>query len=469
MDLSVPMDQESRRLLDYARTSFERLMLRSVMFLGGVLISAVYLDWLIALVGFVVCYGFDHVEMKTCRALMKARDLLPNSPDLRTKLRNRLSLSALSNTFVTVLFVVVVSLRGPEDLRLIPVMFLISAALYWTISHPQIAEIVRARAIIIGSGVTVILAVPMMTSPAGINLMLLPKTLTTGSVFYFIYICSRAYTAGYNRSLDQIMAVERSLNEVAQSDENKSDLLRILSHELRTPLNGVLGMAQLLSLGQLTAQQRSQLATITESGNRLDALVNEVMDSEHLNTGRIRIIKEPVCLSSFISPIIDRHCEAANKKGVSFEVETLDDLPDQVVIDAGRVEQCLDHLISNAIKFTDHGYVKVGCTHTAHPGPPRLTFCVQDTGIGMSKDAQARIFQRFAQEDMSESRSYGGMGLGLWISNIMAELMGGGISVDSSPGAGSTFTLNLIAEEVTTEKASAGSAQGASQAVNLAS
>lgn len=462
------MNQECRRLLDYAHTGFDRLMQRRVMFAGGVLIAIGYLDWIVALIGCVLCFALDYAEMKACSALLKARDLLSDDADLRAKLRARLHLAGSASTFAVVLFVVATSLQAPEDLRFLPLMFLISAALYWTVSQHQLADIVRARSLIVASGVLVILAIPMMTNAPGMTSVMWPKVMTTACVFYFVHICARAYAANYDRSLDQIMAAERSLKEAAESDQHKSDLLRVLSHELRTPLNGVLGMTQLLSLGELTRQQRAQLATITSSGNRLDELLTEVMDSERLNTGRMRIIKEPVDFSSFIGPILDRHRRAADAKGLHFDVEAQTDLPDRVVIDAARAAQCLDHLISNAVKFTNEGYVKVSCSHITSPGPPRLIFKVRDTGIGMSKDAQSRIFQRFAQEDMSESRNYGGMGLGLWNSKIMAELMGGSLGVNSKPGVGSTFMLNLIAEAVTAKGANA-SAQGSGQATDLAS
>lgn len=468
------MDQESRRLLDYARTSFERLMQRRAMFLGGVLIAVAYIDWVVGLTGFVLCLWLDYVEMKACRALIKAGDRVNDDPDLRDRLRSRLHLAGCASAFAVVLFIVGIALRTAEALRFLPLMFLISAALYWTVSQNQIKDIVRSRCIIVASGVFVILAAPILESTPDMASMHWPGTLTTGCVFYFLYMCSRSYAANYDRWLDQITVAERSLKEIARSDQHKSDLLRILSHELRTPLNGVLGMAQLLSLGQLTTMQRAQLATISSSGNRLDQLLNEVMDSERLNAGRLRIVKEPVEFTPFITPILDRHRKAADAKGLRFEVEALTNLPDRVVIDAGRVAQCLDHLLSNAIKFTNEGYVKVSCAHNDLPGAPRLTFRIRDTGIGMSADVQNRIFQKFAQEDMSESRRYGGMGLGLWISKIMADLMGGGISVNSKPGVGSTFTLSLIAEAVTTADAAGGakaaaSPQGAGQSVDLAS
>ncbi len=462
------MDQECRRLLDYAHTGFDRLMQRRVMFAGGVLIAIGYLDWIIALVGCVLCYSLDYVEMKACSALLKARDQLNSDAGLRANLRARLHLTATASTFAVVLFVVATSLRAPEDLRFLPLMFLISAALYWTVSQHQLRDIVMSRSLIVASGVIVILAVPMMKNAPGMASLMWPKAMTTGCVFYFIYVCARAYGATYDRSLDQITAAERSLKEAAQSDQHKSDLLRVLSHELRTPLNGVLGMTQLLSLGQLTSEQRAQLATIASSGNRLDELINDVMDSERLNAGRLRIIKEPVKFSSFITPILDRHRRAADAKGLRFEIEAQTDLPDQVVIDAARAAQCLDHLISNAVKFTSEGHVRISCSHITSPGPPRLIFKVKDTGIGMSKDAQNRIFQRFAQEDMSESRNYGGVGLGLWNSKIMAELMGGSLGVNSKPGAGSTFTLNLIAEAAPAKDAAA-SPQGSGQKTDLAS
>lgn len=464
------MDEESRRLLDYARTSFDRLAQRSVMFVGGVLIAAIYLDWVVALLGLVLCYCCDFFEMKACGALLKARNQLGEDPRLQDKLRKRLHLSASANTSAAVLFVVLASLGTSAELRSIPIVFLISAALYWVVSQNQIREITRSRSIIVASGVMVMLAVPIVTTTPDMASLLWPTALTIACVFYFVHICAGAYADNYDQLIDQILTTEQSLEEAAQSAQHKSDLLRILSHELRTPLNGVLGMAQLLGLGQLSNQQRFQLATLTSSGERLDELLNDVMDSERLNSGRLRIVKEPVELTTFLKPILDRHRTLADAKGLRFEIEAMTDLPDLVVIDAGRLELCLDHLISNAIKFTESGFVKVTCAHIALPGPPRLTFTIKDTGIGMSRDVQDRIFQRFAQEDMSESRSYGGMGLGLWISKVTAELMGGDLGVRSKQGVGSTFTLHLIAESVTSDGANAVAlSQRAGQTVDLAS
>ena len=445
--LSTRMNDETRRLLDHSRISFERLAQRRTMFVGGAIIAAAYVDWLIALTGFTLCYLLDYAEMKACAATRKARDLLDEDARLRRRLTRRLHVTGSASTFAVVLFIVGSTLVATEALKIIPTLFLISAALYWAVSLHQIKAIARTRAIIIATGVTVILAEPLIAMTPAVASPFWPKALTTAVVFYFIDGCAAAYAKSYDRSLDQIASVRAALEETARSARHKSDLLRVLSHELRTPLNGVMGMAELIRLGPLTDAQRLQVETLRTSAVRLDELIGEVMDSERLEAGRLRIVKAPFRLSSVIDPVIDRHRPGAEAKRLALRVEAPPTLPRMLVIDGDRVRRCLDHLISNAVKFTDAGEVVVRCAHAAQPGPPVLTIEVTDTGIGMTEDTLKSIFERFSQDNMSEARAYGGLGVGLWISRVSAELMGGDLTVKSAPGEGSTFTLTLIAEE----------------------
>lgn len=434
-------------MLDHARASFEKLAQRRAMFIGGTLIAILYLDWRVALAAAALCCLLDYLEMKACAATLKARGVLDRDAGLRRSLLRRLRLTGVGATFAVVLFVVGSSLTAPEELRFAPIFFLMSAALYWAVSQHQITSITRSRTLIIAAGVLVVLGGPLATPPAEAASPLWPKALTAACAFYFIHACARGYAASYDRALGQFASVRAALEETARAARQKSDLLRILSHELRTPLNGVLGMAALMRLGRLTTAQRGQIDTIAASAGRLEEVIGQVMDSERLEAGRLRIVKAPVALSSVVDPIIARRRPAAEAKGLTLDVEMTSHAPEVLVMDGDRVGRCMDHLISNAIKFTCAGGVTISISHCADPGPPILFVAVQDSGIGMSDDTLSRMFERFAQDDMTEARPYGGMGLGLWISRISAELMGGDLTVVSAPGAGSTFTLSLIAEE----------------------
>ncbi len=421
------------------------------MFAGGALIAAVYLDLFVALMGAMLCYLCDRAEMKVCAATLRARDNLDGDTRLQDNLLHRLLTAGSASTAAVVLMGVGATLTGPQDLRDVPILFLVAASLYWAVCQHQLKSVVRARSIIIGAGVLAILAAPLAASMPPLSSPMWPKALTAVCVFYFIHVCARGYAAGYNRALDQMASVRAALDETERSARHKSDLLRILSHELRTPLNGVMGMAELMRLGELSEAQKSQLGTIRTSAGRLDELIDQVMDSEHLEAGRLRIVKAPVALSDVIEPVIERHRKSAEEKGLTLRLATPSDhagpTPKTLVMDGDRVGRCLDHLISNAVKFTETGGVTISAAHTARPGPPILSLVVTDTGIGMSAETLASIFQRFSQDNMTEARSYGGVGLGLWISRVSAELMGGDLTVVSAPGAGSTFTLTLIAEE----------------------
>lgn len=445
--LSACMDFESRRLLDHARTSFTRLAQRRLMFIGGALIAMIYLNGVVAAVGFTLCYALDFIEMKVCAATMKARDSLHDDRDLQRVLMRRLHLTGSASTFAVVLFVVGSSLSAPEELRFIPLLFLVSATLYWAVYQHQIRSIVQSRTFIVGAGVLVILIGPLAASTPEVASPMWPKAMTAACVFYFIHVCARGYAARYDRALGQIASVSEALEESARSARHKSDLLRILSHELRTPLNGVMGMAELMRLAPLPTPQRGQLDTLRASAGRLEELIGQVMDSERLEAGRLRIVKAPVVLSSVIAPILERHRPSAVEKGLTLRLEMAPTTPAVLVIDGDRFGRCLDHLISNAIKFTEKGGVTVTCAHDVQPGPPVLSVEVRDTGIGMSAETMASVFERFSQDNMTEARSYGGLGLGLWISRVSAELMGGDLTVESVVGEGSAFKLTLIAEE----------------------
>lgn len=390
------MDQDSRRLLDYARVSFDRLLQRRLMFIGCTLIAIAYLNWMVALVGFIFCYCLDYAEMKASAATLKARDTLASDSKLQQQLLKRLLLTGSASTFAVVLFDVGTSLTAPEELRFISILFLISAALYWAVSQHQIKCIVKARTVILASGALVVAMAPLMMTLPPIASPLWPNALTTACCFYFIHICARAYAANYDVALRQITSIELALIETERSARQRSDLLRILSHELRKPLNGVMGTAGVMELGSLSHLQSEQLATIKASGTRLNGLLTQVMDSELLNSGRLRIIKHPTQMATILHPLFARHGDAAKAKGLKFEVEGISDLPGRVVVDGERLAQCLDYLVDNAIKFTDEGKVSVSCVHHMEPGPPRLIFKIKDTGIGMSDEPMARLFQRFS-------------------------------------------------------------------------
>jgi len=230
----------------------------------------------------------------------------------------------------------------------------------------------------------------------------------------------------------------RAAAEVA--NDAKSAFLAMMSHELRTPLNGVLGMAQALKRSSLDDAQAGYVKVLEESGDVLLAVLNDVLDFSKIEAGKLEVERAPVDLPDLVSSLERLWGPRADDKGVGFSTILDPDAPAAFFGDPVRLRQILNNLVSNAIKFTDAGAVSV---RTRVVDGDRLRFEVQDTGCGISEEALSRLFTAFEQADTSTARRYGGTGLGLAISRKLARLMGGDVTVETTPGAGSTFRCEL--------------------------
>lgn len=230
-----------------------------------------------------------------------------------------------------------------------------------------------------------------------------------------------------------------------QASRLKSDFLADMSHEIRNPLTAVLGNADLLGLDDLSERSRHCLNGIITGGQTLLGVVNDILDLSRIEAGRLRIAVKPVALSSLLYDTCQLYRRRAEQKGITLECKTEGVLPNEIQIDPLRLQQILGNAISNAIKFTDQGGVTL--TARVEPGPAhetcRLLLSVRDTGIGIPKEEQSRIFEAFVQRDKQDERRYGGTGLGLAICKKLTELMGGTVELESEPGRGSVFLFNF--------------------------
>ena len=246
------------------------------------------------------------------------------------------------------------------------------------------------------------------------------------------------------------MKLAQSAKAALAAEQAKSQFLAVISHELRTPLNGIIGIADLLSRTAPTDDLRQKISIINNSGQDLLSLVEQILDMSRLDADEMQIFPEMSHVRDVISSVDMLWRPTIENKGVIFTTHVDSSVPQQLKLDAMRLKQCVNNLVSNASKFTSNGriHVHVTCTPTEGDITATLKVIVADTGMGIRPDVQSNLFRPFVQADSSITRQYGGSGLGLAISRSLAKMMGGDLTVVSREGAGSEFTLTLRVEQI---------------------
>ncbi|TAL34570.1 MAG: response regulator [Spirochaetes bacterium] len=267
------------------------------------------------------------------------------------------------------------------------------------------------------------------------------------AIFIFIFLQAFSLSRRFSRAFYAVEALSEEVSskniELTRLDVMKDEFLANTSHELRTPLNGINGLAESLmdgAAGALNSEQRENVGMIAASGRRLATLVNDILDLSRLKNSEITLVLRPVDLRQVVEMMLKISRHLASGKQLALTNDVPGDLP-FALCDENRIQQILLNLIGNAIKFTETGEVRV----SARRGDPAgmITVTVRDTGIGIPRENLGRIFQAFTQADGSVARQFGGTGLGLSITRSLVELHGGSITVESEPGAGSSFRFTV--------------------------
>ncbi|MDE2400995.1 MAG: response regulator [Burkholderiales bacterium] len=243
---------------------------------------------------------------------------------------------------------------------------------------------------------------------------------------------------------EALQAMRQAKDEAESAARTKAEFLANMSHEIRTPMNAIMGLTQLILRSDLTSQQRDYLEKISGAGSHLMGVINDILHFSKLEAGKLDIEHTPFDLKQLLVSTCAQLVDQASRQGLELILDIAPDVPSQLVGDSLRIGQVLLNYGSNALKFTEHGEVRIMVRVQQRQGDAVTLYCaVQDTGIGLSAEQQALLFRSFQQADSSTTRKYGGTGLGLVISKNLAEQMGGAVGVDSAPGMGSTFWFTV--------------------------
>ena len=255
---------------------------------------------------------------------------------------------------------------------------------------------------------------------------------------------------GIHSDISERKAMESKLSAALDRAESatraKSEFLAMMTHELRTPLNGLMGFSELLSDTPLNDEQREYAQTISSSGEHLLSIINDILDFSSMENGRLYLHSAPFSIAGLLESSILSVRKSAIEKGLVLHSETGSGVPELMTSDERRVRQILINLLGNAVKFTSAGSVVLRFAASTSGNQPAVDFSVEDTGLGISAEALGRLFQPFTQASSAIGRSFGGTGLGLSISRRLAEAMNGTVTVTSTLGKGSIFTLRLPLE-----------------------
>lgn len=268
---------------------------------------------------------------------------------------------------------------------------------------------------------------------------------------------SRVRQSVERQVLERTQELVERLKVAEKSERTKGLFLAQLSHEIRTPLNGVLGMLQLLERSPLTDEQRDWIETLRSSAGTLLNVLDDTLDYSKIEAGKMRLVSEEFDLRQVLERVGKLFAPKAAEKKLVLDVQIDPSLPERVKGDADRLAQVVSNLVSNAIKFTQTGRVRLSVHTTSRDvSLVGLRIEVEDTGPGMDADTQARLFQAYVQaEGAAQRRSSGGIGLGLAIARQLVQLMGGQIVVRSRPGAGTLLAVDLILPAIETRPTAA--------------
>jgi signal transduction histidine kinase len=429
-----------QQLKDYAQVGINLFWQRQAIFGSALVLEAYYFSYVMALVTLgliVVSEVYDHI---TFQQILR-QDAQTSERKLRLSLIKVQIGTCLSAGIIAFYALSISYLQGPTT-HFMPLFFLFAAALFAAMNNHQIFSLIVMRLLIYGVTFLFIPLWDIVQTQAPLHSDLWAQLFTSVFVVYFIIDCSRIYMNLYRSNRQQLKALQIEHEITKEALKSKSEFLATVSHELRTPLTSVKGSLDLAcagALGPMPEKLQSTLGIAQRNTTRLHALINELLDLQRMDAGKMSFDFAPVDLGALIQRSLDAMEPYAERFGVQYEQTPLPE-PLEVWADAGRLEQVLGNILSNAAKFSPEGGT---VTLSVEADAERLRINISDTGIGLTEADREKVFDRFSQVDSSDQRKAGGTGLGMNIAKRIVAAHGGTIDYRPNPDQGTTFFVEL--------------------------
>lgn len=439
---AVALDDHSRLLRhmkDYSRVGMNLIWQREMIFAAALGLAAFYYSGAFAfsiLCLIVISEGYDYL---TFRAILNYRG---NDPKRIKRFLTHLCLGTIiSASTIATYSLGIALLEGPAT-HFMPLFFLFAAALFAAMNNHQMLPLLLIRLLIYGCTFIFIPVWDIWQTSAPIQSALWNQLFTSLFVLYFIIDCSRIYMNFYRTKMRHMEALREEHEKTKQAYRAKSEFLSTMSHELRTPMTSIKGSVDLAlsgKLGEMSPKVENVLRIAQRNGVRLSTLINEILELQKIESGKMTLEPELFELTDFVRQSVETYEPYAESFHVSLELD-LPRGPIYVRADRSRLEQVLANLLSNASKFSfEGGQVTVRLVQIA--GRARLE--VIDQGIGLDEAHRDKVFDRFSQLDGSDERKIGGTGLGMNISRRIMQMHGGRIDYTRNTGPGTTFFIEL--------------------------
>ncbi|QIE45548.1 HAMP domain-containing histidine kinase [Pseudohalocynthiibacter aestuariivivens] len=427
------------QMTDYARTGVALLPQRLAIYIAALSLVGFYYSSLVA----IVCGGFlilsELFDLLTFRRIlrMKKRDIA----DTRLNMRLLMIATAVSAANIAVFTAAIAHLQGPTS-HFMPLFFLFAAGLFATMNNHQLKPILHLR---LSFYFAVFFFIPLsdiISTSAPFSSELWAEFLTSIFVMFFLVDCSRISTGLYDKTLVQMEEIRQEHEKAKSAFVAKSDFLATVSHELRTPLTSIKGTLDLVdygAYGEVPEKMKGALSIAQRNAGRLNALINDLLDLQKIEAGRMSFQFGTIGLADFLVQAVASNQPFASKFNVTF---VLEDVPQHlfIYVDEARLHQVMSNILSNAAKFSNPGDA---VTVTCQDRGDTVRISIIDRGIGLSESDRQIVFDEFSQLDSSDRRKVGGTGLGMNISKRIINAHSGVLDYFRNEGVGTTFYVDL--------------------------